>query len=172
MAIFSTDIDADGVATIAWDLPGRSMNVLTEEGIAELEAAVDAGPRRPRCQGHRHHLGQAGLCRRHGPQRPRPDEGEGRRRPGARSVRGHYGAAPGSPEDPARRHGPEDTEGWQARSPGPLPAPSAGIGAEIGLACHRRFVADNPKARVGLPEILIGRFPGAGGTTRLLRILG
>ena len=41
MAIFSTDVDADGVATITWDLPGRSMNVLTEEGIAELDAAVD-----------------------------------------------------------------------------------------------------------------------------------
>ena len=39
MPIFTTDIDADGVATIAWDLPGKSMNVLTDEGIAELDAA-------------------------------------------------------------------------------------------------------------------------------------
>ena len=41
-AIFTPDIDADGVATITWDLPGQSMNVLTNEGIAELDAAVDA----------------------------------------------------------------------------------------------------------------------------------
>src|SRR3954463_13655199 len=41
MPIFTTDIDADGVATIAWDLPGRSMNVLTWDGIAELDAALD-----------------------------------------------------------------------------------------------------------------------------------
>ena len=41
MPIFHTEVDADGVATIAWDLPGRSMNVLTEDGIAELDAAVD-----------------------------------------------------------------------------------------------------------------------------------
>ena len=52
------------------------------------------------------------------------------------------------------------------------PGLSAGIGTEIGLTCHRRFMADNPKARIGLPEILVGIFPGAGGTTRLVRMLG
>ena len=41
MPIFTLETDADGVATITWDLPGRSMNVLTFEGIAELDAAVD-----------------------------------------------------------------------------------------------------------------------------------
>jgi 3-hydroxyacyl-CoA dehydrogenase/enoyl-CoA hydratase/3-hydroxybutyryl-CoA epimerase len=51
MAIFSTDVDADGVATITWDLPGRSMNVLTEEGIAELDAAVDAALGDPAVKG-------------------------------------------------------------------------------------------------------------------------
>ena len=52
------------------------------------------------------------------------------------------------------------------------PGLSAGIGTEIGLACHRRFMADTPKARIGLPEILVGLFPGAGGTTRVSRMLG
>ena len=52
------------------------------------------------------------------------------------------------------------------------PGLSAGIGTEIGLACHRRFMADTPRARIGLPEILLGIFPGAGGTTRLVRMLG
>ena len=51
MPIFTTDIDADGVATIAWDLPGRSMNVLTDEGIAELDAAVDAALADPAVKG-------------------------------------------------------------------------------------------------------------------------
>jgi 3-hydroxyacyl-CoA dehydrogenase/enoyl-CoA hydratase/3-hydroxybutyryl-CoA epimerase len=47
-----------------------------------------------------------------------------------------------------------------------------GIGTEIGLACHRRIAADRPGAKIGLPEILVGLFPGAGGTTRLVRMLG
>ncbi len=42
MSIFTSETDADGVATITWDLPGKSMNVLNMEGIAELDACVDA----------------------------------------------------------------------------------------------------------------------------------
>ena len=53
-----------------------------------------------------------------------------------------------------------------------LPGTAAGIGLELPLATHRIFVADNKKARIGLPEILVGIFPGAGGTTRLARKLG
>jgi 3-hydroxyacyl-CoA dehydrogenase/enoyl-CoA hydratase/3-hydroxybutyryl-CoA epimerase len=52
------------------------------------------------------------------------------------------------------------------------PGTAMGIGLEIGLACHRRFAADTPKAKIGLPEIKVGLFPGAGGTTRLVRMLG
>ena len=36
---YATD---DGIATITWDQPGASMNVLNEQGIAELDAHVDA----------------------------------------------------------------------------------------------------------------------------------
>ena len=53
-----------------------------------------------------------------------------------------------------------------------LPGTAVGIGLELPLACHRIFAADNPKARIGLPEIKVGIFPGAGGTTRLVRKLG
>jgi 3-hydroxyacyl-CoA dehydrogenase/enoyl-CoA hydratase/3-hydroxybutyryl-CoA epimerase len=51
MPIFTTDIDADGIATIAWDLPGKSMNVLTDEGIADLDAAVTAALADPAVRG-------------------------------------------------------------------------------------------------------------------------
>ena len=71
MPIFHLDVDADGVATIAWDLPGRSMNVLTEEGIAELDAAMDAALADPAVKGIVITSRQAGLRRRHGPQPPR-----------------------------------------------------------------------------------------------------
>jgi 3-hydroxyacyl-CoA dehydrogenase / enoyl-CoA hydratase / 3-hydroxybutyryl-CoA epimerase len=53
-----------------------------------------------------------------------------------------------------------------------LPGTALGIGYEIPLACHRIFAADNSKAKIGLPEIKVGIFPGAGGTTRVVRKLG
>ncbi len=34
---FKLDIDADGIALITWDSPGRSMNVFTLEVTDELE---------------------------------------------------------------------------------------------------------------------------------------
>ncbi|QMW24259.1 3-hydroxyacyl-CoA dehydrogenase NAD-binding domain-containing protein [Sandaracinobacteroides saxicola] len=47
-----------------------------------------------------------------------------------------------------------------------------GGGLEIALACHYRVCADNPKITLGLPEVLVGLFPGAGGTQRLPRLMG
>src|SRR5260370_2288295 len=38
---FRFETDADGVALITWDSPGRSMNVLTPEVIAEMATIVD-----------------------------------------------------------------------------------------------------------------------------------
>jgi 3-hydroxyacyl-CoA dehydrogenase/enoyl-CoA hydratase/3-hydroxybutyryl-CoA epimerase len=53
-----------------------------------------------------------------------------------------------------------------------LPGTAVGIGLELPLSTHRIFAADNPKAKIGLPEIMVGIFPGAGGTTRLVRKMG
>jgi 3-hydroxyacyl-CoA dehydrogenase/enoyl-CoA hydratase/3-hydroxybutyryl-CoA epimerase len=53
-----------------------------------------------------------------------------------------------------------------------LPGTALGIGLELPLSTHRIFAADNPKAKIGLPEIMVGIFPGAGGTTRLTRKMG
>ena len=46
-----------------------------------------------------------------------------------------------------------------------------GGGFELCLACHHRVAADNPKTRLGLPEIKVGLFPGAGGTQRVARMM-
>ena len=53
-----------------------------------------------------------------------------------------------------------------------LPGTALGIGLELPLSCHRIIAADNQKAKIGLPEIMVGIFPGAGGTTRLVRKMG
>jgi enoyl-CoA hydratase/carnithine racemase len=45
-----------------------------------------------------------------------------------------------------------------------------GGGLEVALACDFRVAAQN--ARLGFPEILLGIFPGAGGTQRLPRLIG
>ena len=171
MAIFRTEIDADGVAVIAWDLPERSMNVLTFEGIAELAAAFDAAL---------NDAGVKGIVI----TSAKPDFAGGmdlnvlarmKEDAGADPAQGLFDGIMGihrllrkverAGADPKTGKGGKPVA-WAS------PGLSAGIGTEIGLACHRRFVADQPRAKVGLPEILLGIFPGAGGTTRLVRMLG
>ena len=39
---FRFDTDADGIALATWDMPGRSMNVITPEVMEELSRLVDA----------------------------------------------------------------------------------------------------------------------------------
>ena len=38
---FTIDIDSDGVALVTFDVPGRSMNTLTNEVIGEIEPGDD-----------------------------------------------------------------------------------------------------------------------------------
>ena len=41
MVHFKLDTDADGIALVTWDAPGRSMNVIDLKVIEELSAIVD-----------------------------------------------------------------------------------------------------------------------------------
>jgi len=47
-----------------------------------------------------------------------------------------------------------------------------GGGLELALACHYRVALDNPKTRIGFPEVTLGLLPGAGGVVRTVRLLG
>jgi 3-hydroxyacyl-CoA dehydrogenase / enoyl-CoA hydratase / 3-hydroxybutyryl-CoA epimerase len=47
-----------------------------------------------------------------------------------------------------------------------------GGGLEIALACHARFAIDDARLKLGQPEVKLGLLPGGGGTVRLPRLLG
>ena len=47
-----------------------------------------------------------------------------------------------------------------------------GGGLEIALACHARIALDDPKLKIGQPEVKLGLLPGGGGTVRLPRLVG
>jgi enoyl-CoA hydratase len=47
-----------------------------------------------------------------------------------------------------------------------------GAGCETALACDVRLMTDREDARIGQPEMTLGLIPGAGGTQRLVRMLG
>ena len=99
---------------IAWDLPGKSMNVLTEEGIAELDAAIDAGLADPAVKGIVITSAKPDFAGGMDLNLLATHEGARRRRARARPLRRHHGHARAAPEDRARRHGPEDAQGRQA----------------------------------------------------------
>lgn len=42
---------------------------------------------------------------------------------------------------------------------------------ELALACHYRVMIDDKRSKVGLPEVKVGLFPGAGGTQRVARLM-
>lgn len=47
-----------------------------------------------------------------------------------------------------------------------------GGGLEFALACKYRIVVDDPRTKLGLPEVELGLLPGWGGTQRLPRLIG
>ncbi|MCB0639454.1 MAG: enoyl-CoA hydratase/isomerase family protein [Lewinella sp.] len=47
-----------------------------------------------------------------------------------------------------------------------------GAGFQVALACHHRVVLDDPKIRVGLPEVNYGLMPSGGSIIRLMWLLG
>ena len=147
------------------------MNVLNEEGIAELEAAVDAALADPAVKGIVLTSGKADfaggmdlnvIARMKEAAGANPAQGLF---DGLMALHHLLRKIERAGMDPKSLKGGKPVA-WAS------PGLSAGIGTEIALACHRRFLADTPKAKVGLPEILVGIFPGSGGTTRLVRMLG
>jgi 3-hydroxyacyl-CoA dehydrogenase/enoyl-CoA hydratase/3-hydroxybutyryl-CoA epimerase len=171
MTDFTSATDADGVAVITWDVPGKSMNVLSLEGLEELDGLVDAALADEAVKGIVITSGKDTFA-------------GGMDLNIIAKMKDMVGDDPakGLFEGVMRMHGvlrKIERAGMDAKTnkggkpiAAALPGTALGIGLELPLATHRIFAADNPKAKIGLPEIMVGIFPGAGGTTRLVRKMG
>ena len=169
MANFKFDIDADGIALVTWDMPGKSMNVITGETIAELSAIVDKVIADAAIKGVIVTSGKDAFC-------------GGADLTMLEKMSAIYA-------DKFKREGEEKAAAYVFEESRKLSqlyrrietcgkpwvcalnGTAMGGGFELALACHHRIASDNPKTRLGLPEIKVGLFPGAGGTQRVARIL-
>ncbi len=171
MTDFHYSTDADGIATISWDIPNKSMNVLSMEGLAELEAHIDTALGDDAVKGVIITSGKSDfaggmdlnvIAKMKEMAGDQPEKGLF---DGIMSMHRTLRKIERAGMDPKTLKGGKPIVAA-------LPGTALGIGLEIPLACHRIIAADNPKAKIGLPEIMVGIFPGAGGTTRLARKLG
>ncbi|NCO21054.1 MAG: 3-hydroxyacyl-CoA dehydrogenase, partial [Rhodobacterales bacterium] len=171
MTDFTYDLGADGVAIITWDAPGKSMNVLTRAAFTLVEDLIERALADDACKGIVITSGKK-------------DFAGGMDLNVLASIREESGDTPAQGLFDFTMDGhrilrkleragmdPKTNKGGKPVACA-INGTCAGIGTEIALACHRRFMTDNPKARIGLPEIQLGLFPGGGGTTRYSRMVG
>ncbi|NOR63603.1 MAG: 3-hydroxyacyl-CoA dehydrogenase [Rhodobacteraceae bacterium] len=168
---FFYDIDSDGVALITWNQPETSLNVMTQEGFTQLNGFVDEALADDAVKGVIITSAKndfAGGMDLKVLAKMREDAGDEPAQgifDGVMAIHQILRKIERAGMEPKTNKGGKPVA-WAS------PGTSAGIGTEIALSCHRRFVADNPKAKIGLPEILVGIFPGSGGTTRMVRMMG
>lgn len=171
MTDFTFDVDGKGVATILWNVESRSMNVMSFEGFAQLDDLIDKALGDDAVKGIVIASGKesfaAGmdlnvLARMKEASGENPAKGMFE---GIMRIHGILRKIERAGMDPKTGKGGKPVAAA-------LPGTALGIGLEIPLACHRVIASDNPGAKIGLPEIKVGIFPGAGGTTRLARKLG
>ncbi|HMF21709.1 MAG TPA: 3-hydroxyacyl-CoA dehydrogenase NAD-binding domain-containing protein [Pseudolabrys sp.] len=169
MASFKIDVDSDGIALVTWDMAGRSMNVITMDVIEELSTVVDKVANDAAIKGAVITSGKSTFCG--GADLTMLDR---MAEVFATMVKSQGEiAAAGVLYEESRKlsllYRRIETCGkpWVCA----LNGTAMGGGFELALACHYRVASDDAKTRLGLPEIKIGLFPGAGGTQRVARIL-
>jgi 3-hydroxyacyl-CoA dehydrogenase / enoyl-CoA hydratase / 3-hydroxybutyryl-CoA epimerase len=169
MKYFTLEAGADGIALITWDMPGRSMNVITPEVMSELAQIVEtvAGDEAIKgcviTSGKEAFSGGADLTMLQALgalyQKRVKEKGE------EAAVQLFFEES----RHLSLLYRRLETCGK------PFAAAVHGVclgGAfELALACHYRVVSDADATRVGLPEIKVGLFPGAGGTQRVARLM-
>ena len=166
---FTLDTDADGVALVTWDAPGRSMNVIDLKVIEELSDIVEKIVADAAIRGAVITSGKETFCA--GADLTMLDM-LARQFADMAKARGEEAAIATLYEESRKlsllyRRIETCGKPWVAAINGT----ALGGGFELCLACHHRVGSDKAKTRVGLPEIKIGLFPGAGGTQRVARIM-
>jgi 3-hydroxyacyl-CoA dehydrogenase / enoyl-CoA hydratase / 3-hydroxybutyryl-CoA epimerase len=169
MTNFKYGVDQDGIALITWDMPGRSMNVLNADVLAELQALLDKTTADAGIKGVVVTTGKDTFS---GGADLTVLQKLSSQFEQVRKSQGEEAAALMFFEESRKAsvlYRKIETCGkpWACAICGT----AAGGGFELALACHYRVASDDPRTRVGLPEIKVGLFPGAGGTTRIARIL-
>lgn len=167
MENFTLELGADGIAVVTFDMPGRSMNIISHsvqndlgllaQRLRQDEAIVGA----ILCSGK-----ASGFCAGADLKELQVDIARWRGAGTQEELRGALAEA----SDFSRRIRELETAGK------PLVAVIGGValggGLELALGCHHRIAIDDEGLRLGLPEATLGLMPGAGGTQRLLRAAG
>ena len=166
---FKTELDSDGILSVVWDMPGRSMNVLSADAILELSGLVDRVIADEAVKGVLISSGKKAFS---GGADLTMLEGIGRLYAREKAQNGEVAAAAVVFEESrklSQLYRRIETSGkpWAIAIHGVC----LGGAFELALACHWRVAANDASTRVGLPEVKVGLFPGAGGTTRVARML-
>ncbi len=150
----------DVIATLLIDIPGKSMNVLSDKIVLELSACIDKVATDDDVKGAVIASGKAAFIA--GADLTELVTAYDR---GVTPVEGYEWSAALSAVF-------RKMETCGKPFAVAINGLALGGGFELCLACHYRVLSDNPKAVLGLPEVSIGLLPGAGGTQRLPRLIG
>ncbi|SON58326.1 Fatty acid oxidation complex subunit alpha [Hartmannibacter diazotrophicus] len=163
---FTLTTDEDGVALFVWDSPGRSMNVFTEAVMDELEAHIEALVKDEAVRGAIIASGKSTFS-------------GGADLSMLQALLGRYHAMAREDQPAAMAWlftaGARMSRMWRRLETAGKPFVAAvggtcmGGAFEMALACHGRIAAEGDYV-MGLPEVKIGIFPGAGGTQRVMRM--
>ena len=165
---FHKDIDADGIVTFTWDMAGKTMNVIDVSVMDEMEAMIgeiatdEAIKGVVIASGKEAFSGGADLAMLQSLLAAFPQY--------VKEVGGE--AATARLFDEAGRLGRLYRQLEKVGKPvvAAINGTCVGGAFELALACHARFVADNDRIKLGLPEVRVGLMPGAGGSQRVGRL--
>ncbi len=169
MANFKLDVDADGIALVTWDMAGRSQNLIDLSVIEELGKIVEQVANDAAIKGAVITSGKDTFCA--GADLTLLESLTRMLTTMAKNDGEEAAATLLFTESRKLSQLYRRLETCGKPFAAAINGTAVGGGFELCLACHQRIAADNAKTRVGLPEVKIGLFPGAGGSQRVARMM-